>query len=231
MTSPKLRDRTAVATAARAIRSFGPRHIPATYAFLGFITAVYLGQLILAGSTADGAAKTAVYMLPGEGFLALNPWLHSDHMHILENALAFAMLGWWTERQVGTWLFVKSAVAAGYITNLLPLLAGIAGHSVGISGITNTLWTFVMLAFFTRFYPAITDPDTPDLPLIGYLILSIAILRLFVGPSIAEFIGYVPAPDGVAKEAHFLGVVLGTFWFLYRRADLDGRNPLTAQTS
>lgn len=189
---------------------------PASVTVFISVWIIYAAQLLIAGSSADGAAARAVYMLPDGGFLALNPWMHSDHLHIFQNAVIFAGLGWWAEQQIGTKRFSIAVIAAGYLTNLVPLFIGFGGHTVGISGITNMLWTLLALTLIVNFFNEISDPTTSDMKPIGHLIFAFGIFGMFVWPSIAQFFGYMAAQNGAAKGAHFLGVVLGVVWYVLR---------------
>ena len=117
------------------------RDYPATMAVLGVLMLVYTCQLVLAGSLRSGAGYEIANSLSSFSYLVLNPWLHSDHLHLVENAVVFAILGWWAERRTDPLQLGIFVVLTGYITNLVPPLFG-GGFGVGASGITNGLWAF-----------------------------------------------------------------------------------------
>lgn len=190
---------------------------PATILFLVFIGSVYLGELSIADSTAPRAAYDVVRNLPRTGIYVFSPWLHSYHLHILENAIIFALLGGWTERKAGTYRFATAVIATGYITNLLPYLAGFGGFGLGISGVTNVFWALFMLTHLSLFYRT-ADMESVGFQKAGKHFLLFAISLVFVLNAVAEYIGYVPPPEGSATTAHVLGVALGFLWFLSRRA-------------
>lgn len=176
----------------------------------------YAGQLVLAGSLRSGAAYEAVFTLPRMGYTTLNPWLHSKHGHLLENAIVFALLGYWTEKRVGSQQFVVAVLATGYLTNLIPPVFGFGGLGLGASGITNALWANFTIGQFVAFQDAIQE----DSPVVHQLILHWGLLfvgLLFVLRSIAEFFGLIPHSPGTAIGAHVLGVALGIGWFICRR--------------
>lgn len=193
---------------------------PATVAVLILMGSVYLGQLYLAGSTTSEAAFTVIPELPTPMYVMLSPWLHSSHIHILENTLAFALLGGWTERQVGSTQFTFGILAAGYLTNLVPALVGFGGFGVGASGITNTLWGLFTLTQI-YLYHRIVQMDPINYWRALYRLSLFTFGLLFVLQSTGEFMGYLTPPPGSATGVHLLGVVLGLVWFLYRRASLS----------
>jgi hypothetical protein len=70
------------------------RECPAWFAILTGIVTVYGMQLIVAGSIASDAAATVPGKLPPLAYVVLAPWLHSSHMHLLQNAAIFGIFGY-----------------------------------------------------------------------------------------------------------------------------------------
>ena len=176
---------------------------------------VYAGQLVLAGSLRFGAAYTVANNLPTNYYLALNPWLHSDHLHIFQNALLFVIFGAWSERKIGTKQFVTGAIIIGYITNIAPSLLGIGGLGIGASGITNALETYFVLFQLSQYTKA-TYADPPQYRKAAKHLILFFIVTILVLKSIAEYFGYITPASGVAVGGHFIGVLLGLTWFTAR---------------
>lgn len=190
------------------------RRNPATLGFITLIFTVYFGQLYLVGSTASSAAFTVIPNLPSGVYVAMAPWLHSSHSHILWNALFFAMLGYWAERWVGSPQFIIGAAAAGYLTNLVPSMIGFGGLGVGASGLTNALWGLFTFTQITLFY-YVTQEDDVDYRMVVYRLSLFTVGLLFILKSVGEFLGYLTPIEDSASGAHLFGVVLGGVWFLY----------------
>lgn len=188
---------------------------PATIAVLSLMVVIYAGQLFIAGSLQDDTAYTVANSLSTGVYVALTPWLHSSHKHILENAGIFIILGLWTERRVGSIPFLGIVLFAGYLTNLAPAILGFGGPGLGASGITNALWAYFTGVQIVKYQQVIQRESQPIRHAIQPLVLSFVGL-LFVIRSIAEFTGYISPPSGTATGAHFLGVVLGFGWLAYR---------------
>lgn len=201
--------------AARLIRSFHPRRIPVTYAFLLLLLGSYAGQLIITGNWSYSAAYAAVPKPPSIEYVLVNPWLHSDHFHILGNAVMLLFLGWWTERRVEQPVFLAIVLSAGYLSNLLPAILGFGGLGLGASGVTNMLWGFFTGEQLLRVQRSITEHQLTSRAVLAPITLYLFGL-VFVLKAIAEFFGYLPSQAGTATGAHFLGVLLGLIWVLVR---------------
>lgn len=174
---------------------------------------VYTGQLILAGSLRSGAAYEIANTLSTTTYLALNPWLHSYHLHLVENAVVFAILGLWAERRIDSFQFGLFVVVTGYVTNLVPPVLG-DGFGVGASGITNALWAY-FTAMQLSAYQSEMQRESLELQRAGIHLFLSFIGLIFVLRSIAEFSGFVSSPAGTATGSHLLGVMLGFGWFAY----------------
>lgn len=195
------------------------REYPVTVGILLLIGTTYCGQLLLAGSLRSGAAFSVASSLPTEAYLAFTPWLHSTHLHALENAAVFLLLGVWMERRIASATFLAGVLLTGYATNLIPAILGFGGLGVGASGITNALWSYFTVVQLRNFFHR-TQKESPDLRRASLNLLLASIGLLFVLRSIAEFVGYSPPSPGTATGAHILGVVLGFGWFVCEQSGL-----------
>lgn len=197
------------------VRAHSPRALPATYGFVGLILALYACQLILAGSVAQSVAATVIPEPPSYEYILLTPWLHSYHLHLLRNAAVFLLLGLWTERRVGSLPFTGAVLMAGYSTNLLPAIVGFGGLGVGASGITNMLLGYVTGSQLLQFW-AVGDRAVPTVHRAVIHMMAFLLGLLFVLDTLGEFLGVVPAAEGVATGAHMWGVLLGVGWLFLR---------------
>jgi len=207
-----------------------PRSRPATSSFLALMAGVYLGQLALAGSLSSEAAFTVIDGLHRFVYTLLNPWLHSYHLHILQNAVILGLLGWWAEGTVGSNSFTIAVILSGYTTNLAPYLVGLGGLGVGASGITNMLWAFFLASQLLGYVHAMAAEQGSKRQAmihLGWVFVAL----IFVVKTVAEFVGYSPAPDNAAVGAHLVGVLLGFCWFILRHTDLTTRIPFEIQAS
>ena len=186
-----------------------------TCSVLTLIAVVYVGQLALAENLASGAAYTVATSLSTRMYLALTPWLHSNHQHVLQNALVFAILGVWTERRVNSSSYLAIILLAGYLTNLAPYTFGFGGLGIGASGITNLLWANFTAVQFGG-YVDVLKSDTLDISRAMIHAVVGVLGFLFVLNAVAEFVGYTEPAPGTATGAHLLGVILGFTWVVYR---------------
>lgn len=178
---------------------------------------MYACQLLLAGSLRSGAGYEIANSLPSIAVLALSPWLHSYHLHLVENMVVFALLGLWAERRIDSLQFGLFVVVTGYITNLVPPLFG-GGFGVGASGITNVLWTFFTATQLSALQYEMQQ-ESLELQRAGIHLIFSFIGLIFVLRSIAEFGEFVSPPAGTATGSHLLGVVLGFGWFTYHNSN------------
>lgn len=198
------------------------RRYQATLGFLVLMSSVYLSQLVIAGSYGFEVGFKAITSLPEIVLAWTSPWLHSTHDHIFQNAVMFALFGFWVEKQIGSEQFTMAVLFTGYTTNYLPNLLGFGGVGIGASGITNALIAFFTAAQFSRYAKA-TGENRLDMKKVGVHLLLFFIGTILVLRSIAEFIGYVAPRPGVATGAHVLGVVIGFAWFIYWRSQSTSR--------
>jgi len=201
------------------------RSIPGTIGILLLMSTVYGIQLFIAGSVEFGAAFTAIERSPELLYFSFNPWLHSTHNHIFQNALLFVLFGAWTERKIGTERFVTGVVIIGYTTNIAPRLLGIGGFGLGASGITNALEAYFLLFQIVAMQKAFTDEPLQYQKVSKHFILFFIAL-IFVLKSIAEFFGFLTPEPGVAAGGHFIGVLLGFAWYTNRSLGLTDRVPI-----
>lgn len=191
--------------------SFSVRQVrrPVTFSIVGIIIGVYVTQLLAAGSITSTAAFSTIPKPPSLPYILLNPWMHSHHLHILQNLVAFLFLGWWLEPQIQSHKFAALILLTGYITNLVPAVIGFGGLGVGASGITHMLWPLLGLYQGNQFRRCYENKQIPDRAWIGNLVLCVLSL-IVLGKTIGEYVGVLQPLSGTATGAHMAGVILGT---------------------
>lgn len=163
---------------------------------------MYATQLLLADSVRFDAAYSVADTLSKQVYILANPWVHSNHLHIILNSVFFAVLGWALERKLASLKFGIGVVVIGYLTNLVPPVAGFGGRGAGISGITNALAAFLVIYYLLEY-----REHQSTKALYGF-ILTMAYTMVSVG----QHIDFVSVGAGVTTEAHVVGVFLGFLW-------------------
>jgi len=182
-------------------------------------------QLLIAGRLSMDAAYTVVPRPPSIEYFLLTPWVHSSHLHVLENLTLFGIFGWWTERQLGTDSFVVVVLVAGYLTNLLPSVIGIGGLGVGLSGVTNMLAGYVTVKqLWLLSKGGLFEANIPWTLL--WCAVSFFLGLIIVVHSIAEFTGLIDPATGIATGVHFVGVMLGFAVAIVTLRNVTGRGVL-----
>lgn len=182
--------------------------------FLAWILTVYAAQLIMAGSLESHAAATTANSLPPSMYMVLAPWLHSFHMHILQNALFFGVFGYWVEKRIDRDQFTVYVVSAGYLTLYLPIAFDFGGLSVGVSGVNKGLIMFFVAYHFAKCMAA-ADRNA-EIKKIGYHFAVFFLPFIFwVLVTAARFLGHVSPPRGTSVSAHLAGLMYGGLWYIY----------------
>lgn len=193
-----------------------PRERPVTTGILTLLIVVYVGQLLVAGSQRSGAAFTVATDLPPRASIALSPWLHSSHGHVIGNAIGLVLVGGWTELQVDSHQFSLVVLATGYVANLGPYLIGIGGLAVGASGILNAVWTYFGLVQLRQFAGIVADGDATLLAAGRSFVLYFGGMLVPLA-AVAQHGGMIDAAPGAAIGTHLVGVGIGGLWFGVRR--------------
>lgn len=197
--------------------------VRATLLFTGLLVLVYGVQLAAAGSLEHAAAYSVAKNWLGHGagvFLVLSPLLHSSHDHLLSNLRPLLFSGVVTERRVGSWSAVRFTYGTAALANILAPLLGIGGRGLGVSSAFYGLWTFIFVTFALEFMSELTNEYTRYWRLIPYGVLA-GWGFLYATTGVLQYLRVLPASQGVAKGAHFLGIVFGVVWFMSRQFELN----------
>lgn len=151
-------------------------------------------------------------------YLLLSPWMHAGVGHIANNLVLFVPLGIWTERRVGSLVFLTFSLLIPYIALHGPVTIGIGELSWGASGLTKALTGYAILALFAEFYRTMGSFEVGyrAVAIVGGLILILFYLFADASLTIRRFFHLSPRPDGVSVSAHFAGLIFGVLWFGYR---------------
>ncbi|WP_435345794.1 rhomboid family intramembrane serine protease [Haloarchaeobius sp. HRN-SO-5] len=196
--------------------------VKATLGFGVLVGMVYTLQLTLAGSIDNTAAYAVAreVLSSGGNFLFLSPLFHSYHAHVTENLLSLVIAGSVVERRIGSKPTAAFIYPTGIVTNAIPALIGIGGLSIGISGTTYGLWTFIGCATFVL---SIEGPNKVKTAVVRGVLGFLAVIQIFRG--VSQFFGFIPVSAGVAAGGHFLGILLGAGlfagWFAVRTLGLE----------
>jgi membrane associated rhomboid family serine protease len=189
------------------------------------LTVVTLGvyglQLLIAGSTDLTAAFQMVdeTIRPNpEFYLVLGPLLHSTHSHVAGNVVSFLICGSVVEQQIESRQLAGFVVGTAVLSNVLPQILGIGGFGLGISGALYGLWTFASIRYY-RDGPSYTGQHEGVVRYLVIIGMSLVIVvgGLYALTGVAQFGGLLPVGQGVSAGAHFLGIVFGAGFWMYRR--------------
>ncbi|WP_368409340.1 rhomboid family intramembrane serine protease [Halomarina litorea] len=147
-------------------------------------------------------------------YLWYGPWLHSGVDHYRGNVVVLVILGWVTERRIGTVGYAGFAVGALYLSIIIPVLLRYA-HPLGASGLTKALTGYLALVLLkdTQSFLRSGKADFEDTAkLVGGLLLSVVVFSS-TAQTVGRALGILTAPPGQSISAHAVGLLLGWAWF------------------
>lgn len=186
---------------------------------VGILAAIYLTELILAGSLAYDAAYGYVTSLPHayDPIIAIgSPFLHSSHDHILWNSIHLVILGGIvlideSEREFLTFFLLTAWLTAAFV----PALVG-GDRGLGISGAIAALSGWAAVNRIRVWYSFSNGTDDSlnsyfSWRLAKIIFLMAIPLAIFIH-NIGQGIGFYEEEEGVSVLGHFSGALIGILY-------------------
>lgn len=184
----------------------------ATIAFTALLFLVYAAQLSIAGSVHWSAAHTVVTNLQQSwtpGLLVLSPLLHSNHGHVIGNAVFLLLGGLLAERRLGSKVTLLLMYVIGLAANVLPVTI-VSSGGVGASGAVAGIWAFAGLTHSIELKRVIDETGSIPVQAMEHFFAIFGAIFFAVLP-FPRAIGILPPEEGTI--GHLTGVIVAVAFY------------------